>query len=106
MVLVPSGAAAIDLKCSDGGSGGVVCNKINSDRTRLPELVTSIVNILFYIVGVVAVIMIIVSGIKYTTANGDANKIQSAKNTLMYSVVGLIVAFLSFAIVNYVINNI
>ncbi|MNY57155.1 hypothetical protein D3C86_1933160 [compost metagenome] len=48
--------------------------------------------------------MIIVSGIRYATSNGDSSAVTSAKNTLMYSVIGLIVAILAYAIVNFVLK--
>jgi hypothetical protein len=48
--------------------------------------------------------MIVIGGIKYTTSNGDSSAITSAKNTILYSVVGLVVAILAFAIVNFVLG--
>jgi multisubunit Na+/H+ antiporter MnhB subunit len=63
------------------------------------------VNVLLFILGAVAVIMIVIGGIKYTTSNGDASSVTSAKNTIMYAVVGLIVALMAYAIVNFVIQQ-
>jgi hypothetical protein len=48
--------------------------------------------------------MIIVAGIRYTTSGGDASSVTAAKNTLMYSIIGLVVAILAFAIVNFVLK--
>lgn len=58
------------------------------------------------ILGALAVIMIIVGGIRYTTSNGDASRIKAAKDTIMYSVVGLVVALLAYAIVRFIVDNI
>ena len=55
--------------------------------------------------GILSVIMIIFSGFRYITSAGDASKTKSAQSTLTYSVVGLIVAIMAYAIVNMVINR-
>jgi len=48
--------------------------------------------------------MIIIAGIRFATSGSDASSVQSAKNTILYAVVGLVVAFLAYAIVNWVFN--
>lgn len=66
-------------------------------------------NILFTVyfwAGVVAVIVIIIGGIRYTTSNGDAGQIKSAKNTILYAVVGLVVIMMAAAITQFVIQNV
>lgn len=62
-----------------------------------------IINILLYIIGVAAVISIIIGGIRYTTANGDASQVKSAKDVIMYAVIGLVVAIMAWGIVNFVV---
>ena len=57
---------------------------------------------MLFIVGILAVVMIIYAGIRYTTAHGDKGQVESAKNTLMYSIVGLVVAIIAYALVNWV----
>lgn len=64
-----------------------------------------VTNIVLYIVGVIAVIMLIIGGIKYVVSGGDAKKVTDAKNTVLYAIIGLIIAFLAFAIVNFVITS-
>ena len=68
-------------------------------------LIKTVVNILLWAVGILSVIMIIFSGFRYITSAGDASKTKSARSTLIYSVVGLIVAIMAWAIVNMVINR-
>ncbi len=65
-----------------------------------------VINVVLGIIGVVAVIMIILGGIQYTTSQGDAAKATKARNTILYSVVGLIIALLAFAIVNFVLTSV
>jgi hypothetical protein len=87
---------------SDGSSNTAVCQ--SKDNSDVKKYVGVIVNALLFILGAVAVIMIIIGGIRYATSMGDAKNIEAAKNTIMYSVIGLVVAVLAYAIVNYVIN--
>ena len=74
--------------------------------TNLQDQTTVIINILLYVVGIVAVGFIIYGGIKYATSAGDTAKVTSAKNTLMYAIIGLIVAILAYAIANFVIDRV
>ena len=68
-------------------------------------LIKTVVNVLLWAVGILSVIMIIFSGFRYITSSGDASKTKSAQSTLIYSVVGLIVAIMAWAIVNMVIKR-
>ena len=66
---------------------------------------TTIVNVLLFLIGAISVIMIIYGGIRYTTSGGDAKNVTAAKDTILYAVVGLVVAILAYAIVNFVITR-
>jgi hypothetical protein len=61
-----------------------------------------IINALLFILGAVSVVMIIIAGIRFATGGSDAATVQSARNTILYAVVGLVVAILAYAIVNWV----
>lgn len=72
-----------------------------------PEVTVSgglqaILNIVFTLAGLLSVIFIIVGGLKYTLSGGDATGLKSAKETITYAIVGLIVTLLAFGIVNFV----
>lgn len=64
-----------------------------------------ITNVLLFIIGVLSVIMLIVGGIRYVVSGGNQQAVTSAKNTILYAIVGLIVAILAFAIVNFVVGS-
>ena len=68
--------------------------------------VATVINIILYAIGIVAVIMIIFGGFQYITSSGDAAKVTKAKNTILYGIVGLVIAVLAYAIVNFVLNGI
>ncbi len=72
---------------------------------QLNDLIHKIVNIFSLVVGVVAVIMIVIGGFRYITSNGDSNNISSAKNTIMYAIIGLVIVALAQFIVQFVLNK-
>jgi len=57
------------------------------------------------VIGAICVIMLIWGGIRYTTSAGNSANVTSAKNTIMYAIIGLIIAFLAYAIVNWVLGS-
>lgn len=99
-VAVPAYAGATaQSKIRDG------MNAVNDgSNTNLSTSFRDIANVLLYVLGAIAVIMIIVGGIRYATSTGDSSRIKAAKDTIMYSVIGLVVAILAFAIVNFVVD--
>ena len=77
-----------------------------STPTDANVVIKNVTNIMFFIIGAVSVIMLIYGGIRYTTSGGNANSVTAAKNTIMYSIVGLVVAILAFAVVQFVVNQV
>lgn len=111
MVAVPVSAdSTINVlpQCSDSnvtaavGSSDPVCASAKTETTS--GLIKNIVDVLFYILGVVSIIMIIVGGIRYATSAGNSNNVTAANNTIMYALIGLVIAVLAYAIVNFVIT--
>ncbi len=62
----------------------------------------TIANILIFLVGAVAVIMLIYGGLQYVISSGDSKRVESAKNTILYSIIGIVIAILAYAIVGFV----
>lgn len=80
-------------------------NAVNDgSSTNLQANFRNIANVMLYVLGAIAVIMIIVGGIRYTTSAGDSARVKASKDTIMYAVVGLVVAIMAFAIVNFVVG--
>ncbi|MBQ3294707.1 hypothetical protein IJG98_03235 [Candidatus Saccharibacteria bacterium] len=90
----------------DGGAKDDFMQAVNNGlpQTDVDATVVNIVNFLLYAAGLLAVVMIIVAGVKMTTSAGDAGAVAKAKSTIIYSVVGLVVVILAYAIVNFVIG--
>ena len=68
------------------------------------EIISIVTNLLLGIAGSIAVIFIIVGGIQYATSAGDDGRVQSAKNTILNAVIGLVITVMAYAIVNFVLN--
>lgn len=105
-VALPSADMATALTGIDSARDGAdAANTGGAKTTNISDIIKLIVNVLLFIIGVVSVIMIVIGGLKYTTSNGDSNHVASAKNTILYSIVGLLVAIFAYAIVNFVIDS-
>lgn len=101
--LVPGSALA-----ASGASKGEVCSGIggcDDSPANITNTLRNVVNVFSAIVGVVAVIVVLIAGFQYVTAAGDSSKVASAKSTLIYAIVGLIIAALSQSIVQFVLKK-
>lgn len=84
--------------------------RISADESGIPTLsaknaVDGILNTAYMAAGIVAVIVIIISGIFYVISQGDPSKIKRAKDGILYAVIGLVVVMLAFVVTNYVIGR-
>lgn len=111
-VAVPAFAASTDLSltngaqsaqgtdqspCLFGTEGSAACD----GKTPVFKTIT---NVLLFIIGAVSVIMLVIGGIRYTISAGDSSAVTGAKNTILYAIVGIVVALLAYAVVNFVIG--
>jgi hypothetical protein len=80
------------------------CN-IKEDNSLMPTINT-IINVVLGVLGIVAVVIIVLGGVQYTTSAGDPGKVKKAKDTILYGIIGLIIALLAFAIVNFVLSSV
>lgn len=102
-----SGEATTDTPASTGGvsqaqSGLDAVN--GGNKTGLEASIKTILNAVFVLIGIISVVMIILGGITYATSQGDPGKVKKGKDTILYGVIGLVVALLAFAIVQFVLD--
>ena len=81
--------------------------RIDAGDAGIPEanadvVVTNILNGIYFVSGIVAVIVIIIAGLTFINSGGDSGKVAKAKNQILYEVVGLVVVISAFAITNFV----
>jgi hypothetical protein len=103
-VVAPVSVGAVDVFSSacSGVTNNTVCDATKQD-TSAADAIKNVINVLLYVLGAVAVIVIVIGGIMYTTSGGESANVTKAKNMILYAVVGLVVALLAYAIVNFVI---
>lgn len=82
------------------------CNTANDAAERINSLIRRVINFLSLIVGVVAVIMIIIGGFRYITSGGSDTGVTSAKNTILYAIIGLIIVALAQLLVRFILRQV
>lgn len=102
-VLLPA-TSAYALNPADAIGQGAETSGLQESRS-LEDNITLVTNILLFVIGAISVIVIIIGGIKFVTADGDSGKIKSARETILYAIVGIIIALLAYAIVNWVVRQ-
>ncbi|MEI6481548.1 MAG: pilin [Candidatus Saccharibacteria bacterium] len=113
LAIVPvAHAATFDLPGSVCGGVGIDINTADpscvsdtTSQTKVNDTVKLGLNLFSAIVGIIAVVMIIVGGIKYITSGGDSGNVTAAKNTILYAVIGLVVVALAQIIVKFVLGR-
>ena len=83
----------------------IAASDVGVEKVDGGALLTNILNIVYFLAGAVAVIVVIVAGIMYTISSGDSGRVTRAKNLLTYALVGIIFVALAFVITNYVIGR-
>lgn len=104
-LLVDSTVLAADLNdaCNQFSTGSGVCSDRGDDAKTMTKNITRSV---LALLGILAVITIIIGGVKYVTAQGDSGNIATAKHTIVYAVIGLVVVLMAQAIVGFVVDAI
>jgi hypothetical protein len=116
LVLLGSALLAPKVMAADSTSGSV-CEGIGlvsgtdgdctteGDSPSVGKIITTAVTLLSYIAGVAGVLMIIIGSFKYITSGGDSGKVENAKSTILYALIGLVIAVLAQALVRFVLNK-
>ena len=103
-ILAVTAVANVSALTLQEGAEAARCDGCPTDLFGNTGVFKQVTNTISYIVGIIAVIMLIIGGIKYVVSGGDSKKVTDAKNTVLYAIIGLVVCFLSFAIINFVIS--
>ena len=100
------GAASCDI--AGGIAAGAACAAPDGAKTELfgsGSIFNTVTNTLIFIVGAVSVIVLIIAGLRYVLSAGNASAVTAAKDTILYAVIGIVVALLSYALVNFVLTR-
>lgn len=98
--------------CTDVAAGGIGSGADCAKPTGAAEnlfgdgsIFNTVTNILLFLIGAVSVVMLIIGGIRYVVSGGDQGAVTSAKNTILYAIIGIVIAFLAFAAVRFVTDQ-
>ena len=99
------------VRCPDGSNVNSLtdCKTLKDNNLNSNDLMGTlniIINVVIGIIGFVAVMVIILGGVQYTTSAGDSGKVKKAKDTIMYGIIGLVVALMAYSIVNFILSNV
>ena len=90
---------------SGGATGGAEAARGDGQPAVLfgdGGIFAQITNVMLFLIGAISVIMIIIGGLRYILSGGDSANVSAAKNTILYAIVGLIVALLAYAAVSFI----
>lgn len=107
-VITPRAAfadAKAEVCAGVGAAVGAKGDCATDSGTSVNSVIAAVVNILSLLVGIIAVIMIIVGGFRYVTSGGDSGTLTTAKNTIIYAIIGLVVVAFAQAIVQFVLKK-
>ncbi|MEO5690743.1 MAG: hypothetical protein ABIQ64_00985 [Candidatus Saccharimonadales bacterium] len=97
-------ASAQDLTIR-GGADAAASDEQSANLFTDGGIFEKVTTILLFLIGAISVIMLIIGGIRYVVSGGDQAAVTSAKNTILYAIVGIVVAFLAYAAVTFVIDS-
>ena len=104
-------AIAHATPASDACSGiqlvdpGAKCNDAAASQSAFSGILKTVINVFSIVIGAVSVVMIIIGGFRYIISGGDSSATKSAKDTILYAVVGLAVVIFAQTIVRFVITR-
>jgi len=90
---------------SDQTASGTCIFRDGDGNACSTDIFKTITDILLFLIGAISVIMLIIGGVRYTLSGGDSAAVTSAKNTILYAVIGIIVAILAYAIISFVVGS-
>lgn len=91
---------------AQGIEEGINAANTGENPEDLNAILQNVIRVLLFIVGAAAVIMLIIGGIRYVVSAGDQQAVANAKNTILYAIVGIVVAVLAFAAVQFVFDTV
>ena len=103
IILAPT-SFAFSLSIEDGANSARGADQA-TDLFGSAGIFTTVTNVMLFIVGAISVIMVVIGGLRYVVSGGNSGNITTAKNTILYAIVGLIIAIMAYAVINFVIGS-
>ncbi len=106
---IPTGINSIcaQAAANNGGTRPGFCNDTSSPPTQNPaySVFSTVLDILSWAIGIISVIVIIIAGIRMITSSGDSKSFSSARDSILYAVIGIVVFAVSQIILYFVISK-
>ncbi len=103
--LTGAALAVVPAFAATSATEGVTAAQPDGTPTDLLAQVKVITNLMILFIGIISVIMLIVGGFRYVLSAGDSKNTTAAKDTILYAIIGVVVALLSYAIMNFVLEQ-
>ena len=91
------------LASSIGDGATAAAGDLANNKISVTGIFSTVANVLIFLVGAISVIVLIIGGLRYVVSGGNPAQVQGAKNTILYAIVGIVVALAAFAIVSFVL---
>jgi len=90
---------------SGGSWNGGKCATRSANGPTVSATIKATINILLFVIGISAVIVVVIAGLRMVNSNGDTQAVSKARNAIIYALVGLVIAALAYALVNFVLDQ-
>jgi hypothetical protein len=105
-----NGGSLANVPNPNGGKGADVCTDVNSvnSGTQDPiyKIIKTAIEVISFVTGVAASILIIISGLRFITSGGDPAKVGQAKSSLLYAIIGIFIVMISQGIIVFILNKV
>lgn len=81
------------------------CLSNDANGPSVTKTIQNVVNTLLFVVGMAAVIVVVIAGFRMVTANGDSQAVAKARSSIIYALVGIVVAVSAYAVVNFILDQ-
>ncbi len=106
MAATPAPTPALSGAASSIVNGATAACGSNCGTPDLTTVFVRVANTLTFVVGSASVLMVMYGGLRYTTSRGVAKDIETAKNTILYAIIGVVASIVAFALVSFVAKSI
>ncbi|PID32985.1 hypothetical protein CR969_03195 [Candidatus Saccharibacteria bacterium] len=107
-VAVSINSALLTLPVLAQATSGIDAARGSGVPTNLSDgdgsIIKTVINFMLYGIGILSVIMLIIGGFRYVISGGQKDSVTAAKNTILYAIIGLLIAIFAYAIVRFVVN--
>lgn len=100
IAFAPIASAQVSINACPGGNFGALC----LGASDLSKVITNGINFIFVVAALLALVFLIIGGVKWLTSQGEKEGVNKARETIVAAVVGLVIIFLSYLIVNFVLS--